>query len=131
MRRRAGWSAEASEAVLVLGSCHHTIKVHLFFFSSRRRHTRLTCDWSSDVCSSDLDGVGAVVEPRAAAHQGPEGGAVVAALGVVKVGQAEVVAELVGEDAEAAVLGLRSEERRVGKECRSRWSAYHLQEEAR
>src|SRR6266480_7110300 len=30
-----------------------------FFFSSRRRHTRLTCDWSSDVCSSDLgaDGV--------------------------------------------------------------------------
>src|SRR5690242_18184665 len=25
-----------------------------FFFSSRRRHTNLTCDWSSDVCSSDL-----------------------------------------------------------------------------
>src|SRR6266480_4190270 len=29
----------------------------LFFFSSRRRHTRLTCDWSSDVCSSDLHDV--------------------------------------------------------------------------
>src|SRR5690242_21706305 len=28
--------------------------IHSFFFSSRRRHTRLTCDWSSDVCSSDL-----------------------------------------------------------------------------
>src|SRR5438477_956084 len=28
--------------------------MELFFFSSRRRHTRLTCDWSSDVCSSDL-----------------------------------------------------------------------------
>src|SRR5438046_9675478 len=28
-----------------------------FFFSSRRRHTRLVSDWSSDVCSSDLDGV--------------------------------------------------------------------------
>src|SRR5207247_4139030 len=27
-----------------------------FFFSSRRRHTRSTRDWSSDVCSSDLDG---------------------------------------------------------------------------
>src|SRR5260221_10908516 len=27
----------------------------LFFFSSRRRHTRSLCDWSSDVCSSDLD----------------------------------------------------------------------------
>src|SRR2546430_12441791 len=32
----------------------------LFFFSSRRRHTRFDCDWSSDVCSSDLP-VAAVV----------------------------------------------------------------------
>src|SRR2546427_1880275 len=29
-----------------------------FFFSSRRRHTRFDCDWSSDVCSSDLAGRG-------------------------------------------------------------------------
>src|SRR6516225_7408656 len=29
-------------------------ELRLFFFSSRRRHTRLTCDWSSDVYSSDL-----------------------------------------------------------------------------
>src|SRR5207237_5465189 len=29
---------------------------HFFFFSSRRRHTRFKCDWSSDVCSSDLTG---------------------------------------------------------------------------
>src|SRR2546430_9731700 len=28
-----------------------------FFFSSRRRHTRFDCDWSSDVCSSDLVGI--------------------------------------------------------------------------
>src|SRR2546430_3856977 len=28
--------------------------VIFFFFSSRRRHTRFDCDWSSDVCSSDL-----------------------------------------------------------------------------
>src|SRR5712692_2347472 len=28
-----------------------------FFFSSRRRHTRWNCDWSSDVCSSDLEGL--------------------------------------------------------------------------
>src|SRR2546430_17709260 len=28
-----------------------------FFFSSRRRHTRFDCDWSSDVCSSDLESV--------------------------------------------------------------------------
>src|SRR6266571_2609328 len=30
-----------------------TLLITGFFFSSRRRHTRLTCDWSSDVCSSD------------------------------------------------------------------------------
>src|SRR5438309_11602768 len=29
-------------------------EVFFFFFSSRRRHTRWNCDWSSDVCSSDL-----------------------------------------------------------------------------
>src|SRR2546430_11868525 len=28
--------------------------IGFFFFSSRRRHTRFDCDWSSDVCSSDL-----------------------------------------------------------------------------
>src|SRR5579862_2008730 len=32
-----------------------------FFFSSRRRHTRWNCDWSSDVCSSDLNRPGAKV----------------------------------------------------------------------
>src|SRR2546427_6715144 len=31
---------------------HH--ETDFFFFSSRRRHTRFDCDWSSDVCSSDL-----------------------------------------------------------------------------
>src|SRR2546430_5252910 len=31
------------------------IFVFFFFFSSRRRHTRFDCDWSSDVCSSDLN----------------------------------------------------------------------------
>src|SRR6266480_5267816 len=42
-----------------------------FFFSSRRRHTRLTCDWSSDVCSSDLSGDGAAIAfPRGKYHDG-------------------------------------------------------------
>src|SRR2546430_9280108 len=31
-----------------------SVAVLFFFFSSRRRHTRFDCDWSSDVCSSDL-----------------------------------------------------------------------------
>src|SRR5690606_40612498 len=35
-------------------SCAYNICCFLFFFSSRRRHTRFSRDWSSDVCSSDL-----------------------------------------------------------------------------
>src|SRR2546430_4724107 len=31
-----------------------SVRHFFFFFSSRRRHTRFDCDWSSDVCSSDL-----------------------------------------------------------------------------
>src|SRR5438309_7699617 len=34
--------------------CMFIFFVFFFFFSSRRRHTRWNCDWSSDVCSSDL-----------------------------------------------------------------------------
>src|SRR5882762_11616201 len=42
---------------------------YFFFFSSRRRHTRFKCDWSSDVCSSDLNAARAMLsdedlEPR-------------------------------------------------------------------
>src|SRR5216683_7050834 len=74
---------------------------YFFFFSSRRRHTRSDRDWSSDVCSSDLRGAGA---PRR-------------------------LATLSGAAGEDVGLGLEpsreSEERRVGKECRSRWSPYH------
>src|SRR2546427_10846421 len=40
-----------------------------FFFSSRRRHTRFDCDWSSDVCSSDLDWRAPVTE-----HEGVSNG---------------------------------------------------------
>src|SRR5690348_13507803 len=78
-----------------------------FFFSSRRRHTRWTGDWSSDVCSSDL------VE-RCITRVGARQGAVAAA------SPREAAA---GMDAERE--GARSEERRVGKECRSRGSPYH------
>src|SRR2546430_4217606 len=43
--------------VLVISNIILFVLVHFlffFFFSSRRRHTRFDCDWSSDVCSSDL-----------------------------------------------------------------------------
>src|SRR3712207_8458980 len=91
-----------------------TIYVVFFFFSSRRRHTRYWRDWSSDVCSSDL-GPQAVhdqdrVQAARQAEGGPDGGL-------------DPVRGLLGR---AASCGRRSEERRVGKECRSRWSPYHL-----
>src|SRR5690606_40125277 len=42
---------------------------HYFFFSSRRRHTRFSRDWSSDVCSSDLDFIALVERHRVAYHE--------------------------------------------------------------
>src|SRR5438132_8221161 len=48
-----------------------------FFFSSRRRHTRSLCDWSSDVCSSDLPlrevSIGAAIEKLIGAKIGSSG----------------------------------------------------------
>src|SRR5690348_18411389 len=92
-----------------------------FFFSSRRRHTRWTGDWSSDVCSSDLAAaqrsrthrlgyVGAAITPE-----------VVRDINAFTRGARQFDPAIV---VEVRWLG-RSEERRVGKECRSRWSAYH------
>src|SRR6266571_5300649 len=48
---------ETRRAMRVLARRISRVRPHtivFFFFSSRRRHTRLTCDWSSDMCSSDL-----------------------------------------------------------------------------
>src|SRR5256885_10306463 len=97
-----------------------------FFFASRRRHTRLQGDWSSDVCSSDLLAGGrAGTLPGAA---GP-GGAGVAGFDYDELARrllVQVVRRLAATDAEASTPDRsRSEERRVGKECRSRWSPYH------
>src|SRR3972149_6589771 len=46
-----------------------------FFFSSRRRHTRFDCDWSSDVCSSDLGDIGRPVPRVHVADRHEVGGA--------------------------------------------------------
>src|SRR5256886_8520316 len=45
----------------------------MFFVSSRRRHTRFDCDWSSDVCSSDLAATMAAVTQNAAIASLPHG----------------------------------------------------------
>src|SRR5207247_7667347 len=75
-----------------------------FFFSSRRRHTRSTRDWSSDVCSSDLP---RIVGQAVAAREQP----------------GRFLRRELGQQLALLVLH-RSEERRVGKECRSRWRPY-------
>src|SRR5262245_66551774 len=73
-----------------------------FFFTSRRRHTRCLSDWSSDVCSSDL--------------------ATLTHWNNVKVFD-------YGRDHDGTFYYVRSEERRVGKECRSRWTQHHYRKE--
>src|SRR5690606_40220613 len=83
----------------------------LFFFSSRRRHTRFSRDWSSDVCSSDLE-----IPQRGDGEQREED---------LDDADGDVHAQHSGrarpqERERPACAGLRSEERRVGKECRSR-----------
>src|SRR2546430_7748856 len=168
-----------------------------FFFSSRRRHTRFDCDWSSDVCSSDLSTVedaslgiaqASVVEDAAKlkeriefVHEQVKSDALVEeyiegrelyvgmmgnerltrlpewemVFGSMPDSLAAIATRTVqwdkryqakyGITTHAAAdlpppvltaldrlsrriyraLGMRSEERRVGKECRSRWSPYH------
>src|SRR5690606_40498501 len=92
------------------------------FFSSRRRHTRFSRDWSSDVCSSDLY---YVIDPDLAGFPGswtPE---------IEVVGRAPT-GNITGAQTYNGAIGVnvngqatRSEERRVGKECRDRRSAEH------
>ena len=131
-----------------------------FFFSSRRRHTRLRRDWSSDVCSSDL-----VQETRVQHGDEVALGAVLVRLrnteldyearrlvGDLATTQAKLRAVqaarltaggdrlrtdqvnadveryktiLEGMQQQHEIIKRRSEERRGGKECRSRWSPYH------
>src|SRR3546814_7862323 len=90
-----------------------------FFFKQKTAYEMRISDWSSDVCSSDLDGA----EPVDQRDTRP--------LGVRPAGDGKIRG---GRNPAETGLPLRrrvgrSEERRVGKECvstcRSRWSPYH------
>src|SRR3712207_7887117 len=97
----------------------------IVFFSSRRRHTRYWRDWSSDVCSSDLakGEVAALAETINAMTDTLNVFAEQVSTVAREVG---VEGKLGGQARVPGVAGVwRSEERRVGKECRSRWSPYH------
>src|SRR5947199_8668970 len=99
--------------------CYNII---FFFFSSRRRHTRCLSDWSSDVCSSDLLFIYAPRNRSGEYHD------------LQTTQQHAVRKEIVTPVACLLLAGTvpavaRSEERRVGKECRSRWSPSHVKKE--
>src|SRR5690606_40500724 len=97
-----------------------------FFFSSRRRHTRFSRDWSSDVCSSDLK------DPSDSSKGGLETGKHFSIISyrddiIAWLQQClDISAEqpLLRESIKQYLLLIkkitRSEERRVGKECRYR-----------
>src|SRR3989440_4608285 len=96
-----------------------------FFFSSRRRHTRSDRDWSSDVCSSDL-GCGDESLTSLVRKGTISGTVTFAKLFAAPPSPAGQHAAPAGFPRAARPLAAkRSEERRVGKECRSRWSPYH------
>src|SRR5262249_58488892 len=83
--------------------------VCFFFFSSRRRHTRLVSDWSSDVCSSDLD-IARCANVQAGAH-------CICLMPASRITLAQrAISRLICAENSSGVL--RSEERRVGKEGR-------------
>src|SRR5207253_7528758 len=95
----------------------------IFFFSSRRRHTRWPRDWSSDVCSSDLvkavDNTAKVTGPVVSGWTGYWFSALDRGSDGFKTAADRQV------HGGMPLLPWRSEERRVGKECRDRWWAYY------
>src|SRR5260221_7148861 len=102
------------------------VRLVLFFFSSRRRHTRSLCDWSSDVCSSDLTSCGINLQPPSdfLRMQFPPSQQY-RLKGRRDVNDRPFSDYMLLRFFQALKFSRRSEERRVGKECRSRWSPYH------
>src|SRR3546814_5975407 len=105
------------------------MSVSFFFFKQKTAYEMRISDWSSDVCSSDLQDLSGIDDPFAVPGGG--GGAV-----AVPIGESPDDAAQLGVGLHHGELllrcrrqHLRSEERRVGKECvstcRSRWSQYH------
>src|SRR5690606_40156282 len=96
---------------ILVSLCTIMISLLVFFFSSRRRHTRFSRDWSSDVCSSDLPAPESTARLAERTHPVVEQANAHAITRTTDEGVGELHADLI----------VRSEERRVGKECRSRW----------
>src|SRR5690606_40204034 len=89
----------------------------LLFFSSRRRHTRFSRDWSSDVCSSDLNIIPILIFSVVQCASGMSGSSVYADTG------RQIKASMIERQKEKEHNLPRSEERRVGKEYNARGPA--------
>src|SRR5204862_1305164 len=99
--------------------CIYYYREFFFFFSSRRRHTRSLRDWSSDVCSSDLSPLMLCRFPNRQSIKGDFKNLNIIAHTNVRASAGWKHCDTAGWK---PALRTRSEERRVGKECRSqRW----------
>src|SRR5690554_7353800 len=107
---------------LIVFSINYFI-LFFFFFSSRRRHTRCGRDWSSDVCSSDLQEVQIIIDGNTYSISKNENFALSDYYSEKKP-LTQIKYRIIFSNESQAVKS-RSEERRVGKECRSRWSPDH------
>src|SRR3712207_7309068 len=130
--QRIGSSFRSTRCVRLNPARGYELLLRHFFVSSRIRHTRYWRDWSSDVCSSDLGTRRSPTkastnaryklptgwkrtteEPRRARRSTPRGEGCEAYV-PIRTATARTIRNCE-----------RSEERRAGKECRSRWSPYH------
>src|SRR5690606_39722589 len=98
---------QTAQACDYLTQPQHEVISLVFFFSSRRRHTRFSRDWSSDVCSSDLE----LEQMLTRMHDYKRPATVARLRGITRL----TIKKLCDHST------TRSEERRVGKECRSWW----------
>ena len=100
------WSIDYNDCRYVRLVHSKRVFYFFFFFKQKTAYEIVSRDWSSDVCSSDLSGI----RPTGNLHLGNYFGA---------------IKNFIKMQEENDCYFFRSEERRVGKECRSRWSPYH------
>ena len=122
----AGVSSDRCVFVLVfVRACLFVCFFIFFFFSSRRRHTRYWRDWSSDVCSSDLFLESRSTSGVSISRKTPEPRCLTAPFLLTSPTFNMPFTYFCSSSSDPSCARMRSEERRVGKECRSRWSPYH------